>query len=308
MKNIIQTIVVLFFIAVHVSCDKENEKEDTDNIVVEEKKFTVTIVLDNGSQDVKTEITSGSKLNEPSKPVKNGYTFAGWQTDVGNIFDFSSPIVKNTVIRAAWIMEWKITENKKGFSIDGHNNPKGDLVVPSSIDGKNVYSISANAFKGNKEITGIEIPYSIAGIGASAFENCINLKKVTFSGFGLEDINSSSFRSCSSLVSIVLPKTVKRIYTSAFANCVNLESIILSENLVSIGKGAFTNCSNLHNITITRTDDLTTLESAVFTKTPIGGLKSSFKSKINVPSLLESRYKSDTQWSNQISKSYWSIY
>ena len=125
------------------------------------------------------------------------------------------------------------------------------VVLPNSLT-----YIPERAFAGCTSLTEIVIPASIKTISENAFDGCVNLEKITFeveeeiilpdepeeeSGkdknrdkkkdeepeidenaviiyHGLEVIESYAFRGCTSLVEVVLPKTVKSIAPLAFDN------------------------------------------------------------------------------------------
>ena len=63
--------------------------------------------------------------------------------------------------------------------ITGYTGSETTIVVPSQIDGLNVYKISDNAFKDNKNITSLTVNSGIKDIGASAFENCTALATIS---------------------------------------------------------------------------------------------------------------------------------
>ena len=59
--------------------------------------------------------------------------------------------------------------------IYGYVGSNGVITIPTSIDGKNITTISENAFRGNTEIISVFIPKCIEVIGANAFTGCSNL-------------------------------------------------------------------------------------------------------------------------------------
>ena len=67
---------------------------------------------------------------------------------------------------------------------------------------------------------------------------------------GVALIQTETFRSCSELTSVILPKSLTSIHISAFENCENLSNITLPQNLSDIGKSAFSGCKKLTEITI----------------------------------------------------------
>ena len=56
---------------------------------------------------------------------------------------------------------------------------KTSVTVPTSLDGKPVIAIADEAFKGNTELTTVTVKSGVRDIGASAFEDCTALSKIT---------------------------------------------------------------------------------------------------------------------------------
>lgn len=117
----------------------------------------------------------------------------------------------------------------------------------------------------------INIPANVKVIKGGAFHNCLKLKNVFFcKNSTLEEIEGEyiyreyrgAFADCNSLVSINLPKSLKKIGPCAFRGCqkmksVNFESGSLLNEISGgytadqeSGFGAFFNCSSLTEITI----------------------------------------------------------
>ena len=134
-----------------------------------------------------------------------------------------------------------------------------------------VTSISAGAFAGCSQLTGISIPDSIVEIGADAFshcgslaeiqipdgvlcirtfcfENCESLSRITFPEH-LVCIDFGAFFECSSLNNLVFPDTLTTIRNQAFYLCSGLSSITLPGNLRSLGTATFAHC-NLSDIAV----------------------------------------------------------
>lgn len=136
-------------------------------------------------------------------------------------------------------------------------------------------------------IRNVKLPDSLKGdnLGASAFTNCINLKKVilpdalteikagTFSGAGGEVDNSlnggKKYYDYYGLQTVYIPKGLKVIGNNAFQNCHNLSfdqknssSSVLGTSLEKIGDSAFNKCYTLD--TMKFPTSLTTIGSNAF--------------------------------------------
>lgn len=148
---------------------------------------------------------------------------------------------------------------------------KGDITIPSTIDGKTVTSIGMDGFKSATSITGVTFPDTIKKIELWAFNRCTNLSKVDFGS--IERIAEKAFQDCTSLTNIKIPKTInKGTAGSPFLGCNNLkyiefeegitiipdficgstpiEEIIVPNSVKEIGVYAFSNCTSLKKITI----------------------------------------------------------
>ena len=147
---------------------------------------------------------------------------------------------------------------------------KGSITIPSTLEGKTVYSLSNEAFKKANNVTEFILPSSVKKIGYSAFENCTALSKVNLGS--IEDISFNVFKGCTNLTSITIPKTLKTGATAPCLNNTNITKITLEEGLTvipsylcantgiteitipssvkEIGYSAFDNCTKLNKITI----------------------------------------------------------
>lgn len=135
--------------------------------------------------------------------------------------------------------------------ITGYNTKLGKSVtIPSSIQGKNVVAVKANAFAGNKKITSVTIPETVTTIFTNAFKNCTGLKSVTISGSKLKTIHKQAFWQCTSLTSFTMPDSVQTLGDAVFEGCSKLKTVKLSSGLTKIPIKCFGECSSLTKITI----------------------------------------------------------
>lgn len=93
-------------------------------------------------------------------------------------------------------------------------------------------------------------------------------------GYTIVGIKDSVFQNNTSLMSVTIPDTVKKIDNQAFYGCVNLEKVELPSEMTRIGNYAFSGCVNLTEVNIPETLDYlgsyafkdTKIKSAVISK------------------------------------------
>ena len=104
--------------------------------------------------------------------------------------------------------------------------PRGEIILPSSVDG-----------------------HRVSAVGVLAFVGCTNLTRVVIPD-GVEWIGGAAFALCSNLVDITLPVSVETIGNAAFYNCVALKKLVLPRRLLHIGRFALKGCDALTFIRI----------------------------------------------------------
>ena len=91
--------------------------------------------------------------------------------------------------------------------------------------------------------------YSVTGIGACAFNNCLRLRAVAIPN-SVKSIGDKAFAKCNGLTSFTIPESVTSIGKKAFYLCTDINSINIPNSVQSIGSHAFFGCSSLTSITI----------------------------------------------------------
>lgn len=132
------------------------------------------------------------------------------------------------------------------YPIGSDCRPVGNVIVPEGP-----ISLNYLIFKDDANIDTVQLPSSIVLLQPSAFENCINLKNVSFSD-DLQDISERCFYGDTKLEMIICPPALISIQKEGYANCVGLQDFktIENHNFTTIEDYAFFNCSNLLKVDI----------------------------------------------------------
>ena len=151
------------------------------------------------------------------------------------------------------------------ITITGYTGSDNKLVVPETINKKNVTTIAEGAFSGFSGMESVVLPKTLTSIESNAFKDCAMLKTVewnavecTFPEEASGDDESSEgagnpvFANCDALETVKFGKGVKSIPGYAFQGCSGLKTIHLNDGLESIGFSAFGN-TDLSDIKIPST-------------------------------------------------------
>ena len=179
-------------------------------------------------------------------------------------FDFNP--FKNLAVKSEAASESDLTFTLSSdgtyYSVTGcYRYASGELVVPSTYNGKPVRVIADYAFQNCSSLTSIEIPDSVTSVGDGTFSNCTSLSSITIPD-SVTNIGGWTFSNCGSLASITIPDSVTSIGEGAFNECYNLTSITIPDSVTSIGGLVFQNCVNLASITIP--DSVTSIGGSAF--------------------------------------------
>lgn len=124
----------------------ETQKITTDHLslyAVWKTDKTCTVTFNYGYED-KTEtktVTYGTYVDEPVRPVREGYSFTGWYSSETEQFDFSSEITENVAVTAGWTEVQKYTVTY--MNVDGATPYTTEDVLPGkTADGAMMPSLS----------------------------------------------------------------------------------------------------------------------------------------------------------------------
>ncbi len=129
---------------------------------------------------------------------------------------------------------------------------KYDIYIRTVVIEEGITTVGADAFNNCRNLKRVSIPSSVTEIHASAFEFCTNLTEVSMPPV-LTVLGVSAFWGCSSLESIVLPLGLTSISASSFGSCTSLTSISIPYGVSMIYSGAFDDCTNLTTVSIPET-------------------------------------------------------
>ena len=134
--------------------------------------------------------------------------------------------------------------------LDGFADPRAE-------SGSYDVRINVNDY-GNIATQGVSNSASSSGITSSIQNNAnLNVENVFipeayYNANGkrceITGINSNAFNGNASVVSVVIPDTVRKIGANAFANCPNLKSVTVGNGVTEIGYNFIKNCPNLEKV------------------------------------------------------------
>lgn len=112
------------------------------------------------------------------------------------------------------------------------------VVIPETINGKPVTSITKYVFANECTVSAIKLSSTIQKIDGFAFTQNHSLQ-IVICGAALEEIGDSAFQACDSLNHIELNDGLKTIKSLAFSQCTSLESIAIPKSVETIDLIAF---------------------------------------------------------------------
>ena len=124
-----------------------------------------------------------------------------------------------------------------------------DADVTSIKIPSNITEISMHSFAYSK-VESIKIPNSVIYMGINVFQDCKELKSITFSN-ALKAIPKNTCLDCTSLSYVKIPEGVETIETKAFFGCDRLNNVTIPKSIKFIKATAFPD--NLEELTYSGT-------------------------------------------------------
>ena len=199
---------------------------------------------------------------QPVSKSKGNFLLLAEIEDIDGNFYASEPVLLsgNTDARTEIISTEQGTITAAVYAdhavITDYNGRDKRVVIPWEIGGVPVTEIGDGAFSyysvfdanGWTPLEEAVIPETVTRIAHSAFEHCLDLKKVDLPA-GLTDIGSFAFGDCRELKKLTLPETLKALGSGALSGTA-LTEIRLPAGLARIGTGVFYGCESLASITM----------------------------------------------------------
>lgn len=133
--------------------------------------------------------------------------------------------------------------NLENVSVIGERAFCGCTSLSDINFGEKIGYLCNGAFSGCISIEKIKIPNNIAYIGCECFKDCTELSEIEL--LGVMEIDNNAFEHCTSLYSLILPKSLLHIAENAFSFCENLKSVTIQNRYIDIDEKAFENDVNI---------------------------------------------------------------
>lgn len=164
---------------------------------------------------------------------RNGYSVQ-YPLSSGILYDGNPiPITENCTVTAVAYADGKhkstpllinLRPENSAYAMNGsmlqyQSVQEASATVPSAVNGMAVTSLADGSFAGNPFIETVVLPDSVTTIGAYAFANCPNLKKVVAPG--VTTISRYAFVNCPQLAAVIAPKA-QILRSCVFRHCSHL--------------------------------------------------------------------------------------
>ena len=143
-KRLFTAVAFICFVFLLASCDDNNKNIEssitgntvpaTTNTIELKETYNVSFDSNGGSSVVSQEVEDGKKINKPSDPTKEGYTFDNWYYQ-NKVWDFNEDVVNGDIILTA---KWNV--NYYNLNLNVNDNKYGTV----SYDYSGVYNYNSH--------------------------------------------------------------------------------------------------------------------------------------------------------------------
>ena len=196
--------------------------------------YTIKFDTDGGTKITSQKVKANDKVDIPTDPVKEGYTFLGWYLD-GKKYDFDDKVTANIVLEARW--EIVKTAKVTGVTLDqtsvtilpGNSVLLVATVEPSDAKDSNIIWTSSNekiaTVDSNGNVKAISLGTVVitaittdgnykAACSVTVSENVVNVTDISFSKSNLE-LNTNDVVSLTATITPVNATNKGIIWTSS---------------------------------------------------------------------------------------------
>lgn len=160
-------------------------------------------------------------------------------------------------------------EDKTASVVEPGYGVSGEVEIPDVCYwGNTAYTVVAiedNAFKGNKDVTRIDIGRNVTTIGEYAFYGCTGLTYISLV-YRVTTIGEYAFSECSELETVYIGSSMTTIGARAFMEDGKLTNVYFGSSVETIGDGAFSGTS-LSRVVLP--PHLKTIGSSAFSRSPL---------------------------------------
>ena len=145
-----------------------------------------------------------------------------------------------TTVFLAMLMSMVVLKASANFGVDGLTFELNDNTMEATLLGLNQNNKNSEIVIPSS-ITCNDKTYNVTGMRTTALKENSSITSVTIPS-SIKKIPMRAFQSCYNLTTVNLPNTLTSIGEDAFSICYSLTSITLPSSLISIGGGAFADC------------------------------------------------------------------
>lgn len=155
--------------------------------------------------------------------------------------ELTEDIVRNYPVTSEKDFEYEI--DGEGIKIKKYIGNDAIVVIPDTIEEKNVTAISMLVFGNDSEVRGVYFPETV-NVLKSTFTNNKYIEVVICEG--IENVDFNAFNNCPSLHTFVVSNKLMQIGKFAFSGCTMLKELVIQAREVTVDENdPFLGCTNL---------------------------------------------------------------